>query len=180
MALFLFMSLVLLVSISNLTEAISLSVKIDNGDKSARPGETVYFNWTIKNTNDTYTYDLRIYSDPETLFNPANFTLPPGEEQLVNQTVQTSKSDENGTRYLIDVIIDGEYYVIQPIPGHTNKIGATSHPVTITILNESGIPEHFKPVYSSNTNVMLFGIFIFIVLTLISIYIILKRKRKHF
>lgn len=179
-ALVLSIFLIFLLCISNPTQAITISMGVDSNEKSVLPGDTVFFLWTIGNEDDIYTIDFHISSEPETIFNPTDFTLGPGEEQLVNQTVKTLKSDENGTIYDIEVILTGEYYMIQPIPGFPNEIGPVASRVIVTILNgsnESIEAEQLKHYQSSDDYGITLGIISMIVLAVVIIIIYIRWKK---
>jgi hypothetical protein len=172
--------IILLPCISNLAQAISISIAVDSNKKSVHPGDTVFFDWTIGNEDDIYTIDFHISSEPETLLIPSDFTLRPGEEQIVNQTVETSESDGNGTTYDIEVIITGEYYVIEPIPGHPNGINPVASGVSVMIINESNESE--EPIRNVDDNNsydygIVLGISSLILMAIIVIIIHARRKK---
>jgi len=149
----------------------------DSYGKSAYPGESVIFLWTIKNNDEYYTIDFHISSEPETEFDPTYFTLRPLEEQQVSQVVKTLKSDENGTIYDIAVLLEGEYYLIYPIPGNPNTVPGYSQ-VVVTILNESVEPEQSEPNYSFDNNGMIFGILSLIAVVAVFAGLILVYTRR--
>jgi hypothetical protein len=166
-----------LLLLPNITQAIAVSMNVDSYEKSVYPGETAFFIWIIRNEDDVYTIDFHISSDPETIFNITDFTLGPGEEQKVNQSVETLKSDENGTRYKIDVILTGEYYISQPIPGQTNEIGAASSSVFIIVLNESVETERVENKSTFDNYWIIFGILSLVVVIVVFLAFYIWRKK---
>ena len=172
--------IILLLSIPHYAQAITISIEVDSIEKSVHPGETAFFLWIIGNEEDMYTIDFHISSEPETIFNITDFTLRPGEEQLVNQTVETSKSDENGTKYDIYVHFEGEYYLVQPIPGHPNEMPPVGSGVIVTVLNDSNVSIESNQLeydYTSNNNGMILGILSMIVLAVVLIVIYIWRRK---
>ena len=145
------MLVLFLLSFSNFSEAITVSIKYDSWSKSTYPGETIFFNLIIINHDEVYTCDLHLYSEPETLFNITDFTLRPGEKQPVNQTVTTSKSDSNGTIHDITVHVEGVYYLIQPIPGSPNNIHVMTE-IRVLIINNSNVTEEDDHIEFNNTD----------------------------
>ena len=172
--------IILLLSIPHYAQAITISIEVDNIEKSVHPGETAFFLWIIGNEEDMYTIDFHISSEPETIFNITDFTVRPGEEQLVNQMVETLKSDENGTEYDIYVHFEGEYYLIQPIPGHPNEVPPVGSGVIVTVLNDSNEsiePNQFENNYTSDDHVMILGIISLFILAVVMIIIYIWRKK---
>jgi hypothetical protein len=167
-----------LISFSNFSEAITVSIKCDSWSKTTYPGESVIFNLTIINHDDVYTCDLHLYSEPETLFNITDFTLLPGEEQSVKQTITTSKSDLNGTIHNISVHIEGVYYLVQPIPSSSNDIHVWTK-ISVLIINNSNITEEDDNIEFDNTDNsggIIFAIIPLILAVVIIIIFYFKKK----
>jgi hypothetical protein len=173
------MLVLFLISFSNFSEAITVSIKCDSWGKITYPGESVFFNLTIINHDEVYTCDLHLSSEPETLFNITDFTLHPGEEQSVNQTVTTSKSDPNGTIHNISVHVEGVYYLIQPIPGSTNDIHVWTE-ISVLIINNSNVTEEDEHIEfkNSNNDVGIIYAIILLILTVAVIIIFFVKKKK--
>ena len=172
------MLVLFLLSFSNFSEAITVSIQCDSWTKYTYPGETVFFNLIIINHDEVYTCDLHLYSEPETLFNITDFTLRPGEEQSVKQTVTTSKSDPNGTIHNISVHVEGVYYLVQPIPGSSNDIHVWTE-ISVLIINNSNMNEEDEHIEFNNTDNdggIIFAIIPLILAVVIIIYFIKKKK----
>ena len=171
--------LLFLISFSNFSEAITVSIKCDSWGKITFPGESVIFNLTIINHDEVYTCDLHLYSEPETLFNITDFTLRPGEEQSVKQTITTSKSDPNGTIHNISDHVEGVYYLIQPIPDSTNDIHVWTE-VSVLIIdksNETDENEHIE-FNNSNNDAGIIYVLIPLILAVVLIIIFYVKKKK--
>ena len=172
-------SILFLLSFSNFADAITVSIKCDSWGKITYPGETVFFNLTIINHDEVYTCDLHLYSEPETLFNITDFTLRPGEEQSINQTVTTSKSDSNGTIHNISVHVEGVYYLIQPIPDSPNDIHIWTE-ISVLIINNSNVTEENDLIEFNNTDNDggIIYVIILLILAVVVIIVIYVKKKK--